>query len=90
MGEAPPAIFGWTFLLYAAIGGLTQIIGTNLLIMSFGPRGFAVGTAYSKTEAVQGAVLALVLLGERISFCPPSASCWACWACCISRWRGGT
>ncbi|RKK03410.1 EamA/RhaT family transporter [Pseudoroseomonas wenyumeiae] len=67
MGEAPPAILGWTFLLYAAIGGLTQIIGTNLLIMSFGPRGFAVGTAYSKTEAVQGAILALVLLGERIS-----------------------
>jgi drug/metabolite transporter (DMT)-like permease len=67
MGEAPPAIVGWTFLLYAAIGGLTQIIGTNLLIMSFGPRGFAVGTAYSKTEAVQGAILALVLLGERIS-----------------------
>jgi drug/metabolite transporter (DMT)-like permease len=35
--------------------------------MAFGHRGFAVGTAYAKTEAVQGAVLALVLLGERIS-----------------------
>lgn len=68
IGDAPPAILGAGFLLYAAIGGLTQILGTNLLIMSFGPRGFAVGTAYSKTEAVQGAILALVLLGERISF----------------------
>ncbi|MBO1073077.1 DMT family transporter [Roseomonas marmotae] len=67
IGDAPPAILGGAFLLYAAIGGLTQIIGTNLLIMSFGPRGFAVGTAYSKTEAVQGAILALVLLGERLS-----------------------
>ena len=47
-------------------GGLGQILGTNLLIMAFGHRGFAVGTAYAKTEAVQGAVLALVLLGERI------------------------
>lgn len=55
------------FLGYAALGGLTQILGTNLLIMSFGARGFAVGTAYSKTEAVQGAILALILLGEQIS-----------------------
>src|SRR3712207_4087996 len=35
--------------------------------MAVGHRGFAVGTAYAKTEAVQGAFLALVLLGERIS-----------------------
>ncbi|WP_043337064.1 EamA family transporter [Belnapia moabensis] len=55
------------FLAFAAAGGLGQILGTNLLIMSFGHRGFAVGTAYAKTEAVQGAVLALILLGERIS-----------------------
>ncbi|HYZ30679.1 MAG TPA: EamA family transporter [Crenalkalicoccus sp.] len=55
------------FLGFAAAGGLGQILGTNLLIMSFGHRGFAVGTAYAKTEAVQGAVLALLLLGERIS-----------------------
>jgi len=55
------------FLLFCAAGGLGQILGTNLLIMSFGHRGFAVGTAYAKTEAVQGAVLALLLLGERIS-----------------------
>jgi drug/metabolite transporter (DMT)-like permease len=56
-----------TFLLFCAAGGLGQILGTNLLIMSFGHRGFAVGTAYAKTEAVQGAVLALLLLGEQIS-----------------------
>ncbi|MDQ1078432.1 DMT family transporter [Pseudoroseomonas cervicalis] len=55
------------FLLFCAAGGLMQILGTNLLIMAFGARGFAVGTAYAKTEAVQGALLALLLLGERIS-----------------------
>ena len=55
------------FLLLCLAGGLGQILGTNLLIMAFGHRGFAVGTAYAKTEAVQGAILALVLLGERIS-----------------------
>ena len=56
------------FVALAAAGGLGQILGTNLLIMAFGHRGFAVGTAYAKTEAVQGAILALVLLGERISW----------------------
>jgi drug/metabolite transporter (DMT)-like permease len=66
-GQVVPAVGGLRFLGLAALGGLTQIVGTNLLIMSFGPRGFAVGTAYSKTEAVQGALLALILLGERIS-----------------------
>jgi drug/metabolite transporter (DMT)-like permease len=58
----------WTYLFYCALGGLGQILGTNLLIMSFAQRGFAVGTAYSKTEAVQAAVIALVVLGE--SFAP--------------------
>lgn len=56
-----------TFLMFCVLGGLAQISGTNLLIMAFGHRGFAVGTAYAKTEAMQGAVLALILLGERIS-----------------------
>ncbi|MFC4168257.1 DMT family transporter [Teichococcus aestuarii] len=66
MGHVPP---GPTlpFLAFAALGGLLQILGTNLLILSFGARGFAVGTAYAKTEAVQGAILALVLLGEQLS-----------------------
>jgi drug/metabolite transporter (DMT)-like permease len=54
----------WEYLLYCALGGLGQIIGTNLLITSFGHRGFAVGTAYSKTEAVQAAFIALAFLGE--------------------------
>ena len=54
----------WEYLLYCALGGIGQIIGTNLLIMSFAQRGFAVGTAYSKTEAVQAAFISLVFLGE--------------------------
>ncbi|MFH5925502.1 EamA family transporter [Roseomonas xinghualingensis] len=57
-------------LLLCAIGGVLQIFGTVLLIASFAPRGFAVGTAYSKTEALQGAIFAIILLGEHI---PPLA-----------------
>jgi len=65
-GGAFPPPDTW-FLLLCAGGGLMQILGTNLLIMAFGHRGFAVGTAYAKTEAVQGALLALIILGERLS-----------------------
>lgn len=64
--QAPPPPHAW-FLLLCAVGGLAQIIGTLLLIRSFGYRNFAVGTAYSKTEAVQGAIAAWVILGEALS-----------------------
>lgn len=56
-----------TFLVWCAAGGLFQILATNLLIMSFGYRNFAVGTAYSKTETVQSAIIAMVVLGEVLS-----------------------
>lgn len=62
---AMPAI-GPLFLPFCLAGGLAQIIATNLLIMAFKHRNFVVGTAYSKTEAVQGAVLSFLLLGERL------------------------
>src|SRR5215469_17070783 len=52
------------FLLACTAGGLTQIVATNLLIMAFGFRNFAVGTAYSKTETAQSAIVALIVLGE--------------------------
>lgn len=60
----PP--LGPTFFLYAAGGGLAQILGTNLLIMAFGYRNFVVGTAFSKTEAMQAALFAWLILGEKL------------------------
>lgn len=56
-----------SFWWFCAAAGLVQILGTNLLIMAFGYRNYVVGTAYAKTEAVQGAVLAMILLGEHLS-----------------------
>jgi drug/metabolite transporter (DMT)-like permease len=70
-GGGFPAV-GASFLPYAALGGLAQIIATNLLLMAFGYRNYVVGTAYAKTEAAQGALLALVMLGEM-----PSLLTWA-------------
>ncbi len=57
----------WHVVLLCAAAGLAQILGTNLLIMAFGFRNFAVGTAYAKTEALQSAILAMILLGEFLS-----------------------
>ena len=55
------------FLLFCAGGGIAQIVATNLLLMAFEERNFVVGTAYSKTEAVQSALLSVLLLGDHLS-----------------------
>ncbi len=60
--EMPP--INTRFLIGCFMGGLAQIAATSLLILSFSYRNFAVGTTYSKTEAVQTAVLGIVLFGE--------------------------
>ncbi len=65
-GERPPQVNA-AFWLNCAGGGLLQIFGTSLLIMAFGFRSFAVGTAYAKTEVVQGAIAAWIVLGEALS-----------------------
>jgi drug/metabolite transporter (DMT)-like permease len=65
-GGAVPALSLLVVGLSAA-AGFGQIIGTNLLIMAFGHRNFAVGTAYAKTEAVQAAIVGTLLLGEHLS-----------------------
>ncbi len=62
----PPPPHAW-FLTLCATGGVFQILGTSLLIRSFGYRNFAVGTAYSKTEAVQGAIAAWIILSEALT-----------------------
>lgn len=64
LSGAPLPKVNAAFLLACTAGGLAQIVATNLLIMAFGYRNFAVGTAYSKTETAQSAILALILLGE--------------------------
>jgi drug/metabolite transporter (DMT)-like permease len=66
-GDAWPAIDA-VFFVYAVAAGFAQIIGTNLLLMAFGYRNYVAGTAFAKTEAMQGAVLAFALLGEALSW----------------------
>ncbi len=61
-----PSING-DFVLWSAIGSMTQIGATFLLVHLFSFRNFAVGTAYSRTEPAQAALFALVFVGESVS-----------------------
>ena len=55
------------FVLFAAAGGVSQAVGTALLVYLFSLRNFATGVAYSKTEVVQTAMFSLVILGEMVN-----------------------
>ncbi len=57
----------FSFWIYASIGGAAQIFATALLVSLFSFRNFAVGTAYSKTETVQTALIGIVILSDPLS-----------------------
>jgi drug/metabolite transporter (DMT)-like permease len=56
-----------TFLVYALIGAVTQILATALMLSAMRERAFSVVTAYTKTEPVQVALFGLVLLGDPLT-----------------------
>lgn len=55
------------FFRWAVIGAFAQIAATFLLVHLFSFRNFAVGTAYSRTEPAQAALIALIIAGELLS-----------------------
>jgi drug/metabolite transporter (DMT)-like permease len=55
------------FFAFTVAGGLTQILGTALLLAAMRKGSFSVATALSKTEAVQIAVFGLVILGDHLT-----------------------
>ena len=61
------------FLIWMALGALSQIGATFLLVHLFSFRNFAVGTAYSRTEPAQAALFGLLFLGDRITWAALSA-----------------
>ncbi len=54
-------------VLYGLIGGVAQILATACLIHGFTIGGFAVATTYSKTEPIQVALLATLVLSEPLN-----------------------
>ena len=66
-GAPMPPVSG-DFLFYAFLGGAGQILGTFLLVHLFSFRNFAVGTTYTKTEAIQTALIGLAFFGQTMSW----------------------
>ncbi len=54
-------------LIFTAIGAVTQIVATGLMLAAMQSRGFAVTTAYTKTEPVQVALFGLAVLGDPLT-----------------------
>ena len=63
-GPLPPP--GAGFAAWVALGALSQIAATALLLRAMEERNFALGIAYSKTEVIQVAIFAYVALGDRL------------------------
>jgi drug/metabolite transporter (DMT)-like permease len=59
--SANPAFAGWV-----ALGAVSQITATALLLRVMAERNFTLGVAYSKSEVIQVAVFGLVFLGDRV------------------------
>ncbi len=60
------------FFAHAVVGAAAQVAATILLVQGFA-RGFAFATAWSKTETVQTAIFAAVLLGEPVGLAGAAA-----------------
>ena len=65
-GATLPAVSA-EFLAWVALGALTQIAATALMLAAMRRRSFVVATAYVKTEAIQVALFALIFLSETLS-----------------------
>lgn len=56
-----------TFIQYASIASVAQLIGTACLVAAFSYRNFAVATSLAKTEAIQVAIIGAVFFGASLS-----------------------
>jgi drug/metabolite transporter (DMT)-like permease len=55
------------FGYWVTVGAVSQIVATALLLRVMAERNFALGVAYSKTDAIQTALFGFVLLGDALS-----------------------
>jgi drug/metabolite transporter (DMT)-like permease len=64
--QGSPEGFNVAFFVYVTMGAIAQIVATSCLLASFTIENFAIGTAYSKSEAAQAALVGLILLGDSV------------------------
>jgi drug/metabolite transporter (DMT)-like permease len=65
-GAWPPSLNAAAFW-WSLGGAVTQIFATGLMLATMKERSFAVTTAYTKTEPVQAAIFAALVLGDPLS-----------------------
>ncbi|MEL6100856.1 MAG: EamA family transporter [Pseudomonadota bacterium] len=65
-GQARPTM-GPEFWIYGALGGASQVLATIAVVLLFKERNFAVGVTFKNTEAMQAALVGLIVLGDSIS-----------------------
>jgi drug/metabolite transporter (DMT)-like permease len=58
---------GASFWPWLALGALSQIVGTGMMLVAMNDRSFVVTTAYLKTEAIQTAIFGFVFLGDQLT-----------------------
>ena len=88
-GDAVPAPTA-AFSVYTAGGAFAQIGGTALLLKAMQARSFSVATAFNKTEAVQTAIFAVVILGEHLTIARAAAVVVATVGVVIAAMKPGT
>lgn len=66
VGRLPPAP-DFVFVVWVVFGGLAQILATMLMLAAMRERSFVVTVAYTKTEPVQAALIAVAVLGEGVT-----------------------
>lgn len=55
------------FILFASAASLAQIVATYLLVRAFNYRNFTVGTSFAKTEALQTAIIGMLVFSSPLT-----------------------
>lgn len=66
-GQAWPDL-SLQFWMYAATGGLAQVLATVCVVLVFKSRNFAVGITFKKTEVILAVLVGIVVLGDQVSW----------------------
>ena len=56
------------FWMFAATGGLAQVLATVCVVLVFKSRNFAVGITFKKTEVILAVLVGIVVLGDQVSW----------------------
>jgi drug/metabolite transporter (DMT)-like permease len=66
-GQAWPDL-SLQFWMYAATGGLAQVLATVCVVLVFKSRNFAVGITFKKTEVILAVLVGILVLGDQVSW----------------------